>query len=402
MLEETPTTAMRILMLDNEFPPLGGGTGVVNYHLLDELRHRVPPIHVDLITSSRSRRRFEYEEMTPAIRLHKVPVDNRNIHHSTNVELLRYTWRGYRYARRLAARAPYDLCFAFAGVPAGGIAWALRRTLGLPYIVSLQGPDVPGFENRYRYVYAALTPFIRQIWREAAAVIAISQRHRTLAWQTAPGLPIDIIVNGVDLAQFTPVSQAPRPAGTPVTVLCAARLIERKGQQHLLGALARLASQGVSLRVILAGTGDAEPLLRQQAQTLGLQDKVQFLGFVERSAMPAVYAQADIFCLPSFNEGMSMALLEAMASGLPVIVTTTGGLEELLDGNGLVAPWADVEALAGALATLAQDDPLRAEYGRRGRQIAERFAWPAIVQQYVQLCQRVLDRQPGRSRHDAH
>ena len=143
-------------------------------------------------------------------------------------------------------------------------------------------------------------------------------------------------------------------------------------------------------------------LLRQQAQTLGLQDKVQFLGFVERSAMPAVYAQADIFCLPSFNEGMSMALLEAMASGLPVIVTTTGGLEELLDGNGLVAPWADVEALAGALATLAQDDPLRAEYGRRGRQIAERFTWPAIVQQYVQLCQRVLDRQPGRSRHDAH
>ena len=87
---------------------------------------------------------------------------------------------------------------------------------------------------------------------------------------------------------------------------------------------------------------------------------------------------------------------------MPVSVTTAGGVEELLDGNGLVAPWAGVEALAGALATLAQDDPLRAEYGRRGRQIAERFTWPAIVQQYVQLCQRVLDRQPGRSRHDAH
>ena len=387
---------MRILMLDNEYPPLGGGTGVVNYHLLDGLRQLHQEIEVDLVTSSRSRRDYEYAEMTPAIRLHKVPVDNRNIHHSTNVELLRYTWRGYRYARGLAQQRPYDLCFAFAGVPAGGIAWALRRVLNLPYIVSLQGPDVPGFENRYRYVYLALTPFIRQVWRQAAAVVAISQRQRALAWRTAPALPIDIIVNGVDLAQFTPVSPAPRPRGEPLTVLCAARLIERKGQQHLLAAAARLRAQGIRLRVLLAGTGDAEPLLRQQAQASGLDDQVQFLGFVERQAMPAVYAQADIFCLPSFNEGMSMALLEAMASGLPVVVTETGGLEELLDSNGLVAPWADVGRLAEALAVLANDAPLRAACGQRGRQIAERFTWPAIVQQYAQLFQRVLDSHASR------
>ena len=240
MTKETPGTVMRILMLDNEYPPLGGGTGVVNYHLLDGIRQLHQDIEVDLVTSSRSRNRYEYAEMTPAIRLHKVPVDNHNIHHATNVELLRYTWRGYRYAQRLAKQQPYDLCFAFAGVPAGGIAWALQRSQGLPYIVSLQGPDVPGFENRYRYVYLALTPIIRHIWRQAAAVIAISHRHRALAWQTAPALPIDIIVNGVDLAQFTPVPHASRPPGASLTVVCAARLIERKGQQHLLAAVARL------------------------------------------------------------------------------------------------------------------------------------------------------------------
>lgn len=387
---------MRILMLDNEYPPLGGGTGVVNYHLLDGLRQLDPDIEVDLVTSSRSRGRYEYSEMTPAIRLHKVPVDNRNIHHATNLELLRYAWRGYRYARRLAMQRSYDLCFAFAGVPAGGIAWALRRSSGLPYIVSLQGPDVPGFENRYRYVYLALTPIIRQIWRDAAAVIAISQRHRALAWQTAPGLPIDIIVNGVDLAHFPPVM---RPPGAPVTVLCAARLIERKGQQYLLEAAAQLRRRGVAVRILLAGTGDAEPQLRQQAYASGLDDCVEFLGFVERDAMPAVYAQADIFCLPSFNEGMSMALLEAMASGLPVVVTETGGLEELLDSNGLVVPWAAVERLADALAFLINDEQRRADWGQRGRQIAEGFTWPAIVQQYVQLFQRVIDRQPTRASH---
>jgi glycosyltransferase involved in cell wall biosynthesis len=390
---------MRILMLDNEYPPLGGGTGVVNYHLLDGLRQLDQNIEVDLVTSSRSRDGYEYSEMTPAIRLHKVPVDNRNIHHATNMELLRYTWRGYRYARRLAMQRPYDLCFAFAGVPAGGIAWALRRSSGLPYVVSLQGPDVPGFENRYRYVYLALTPFIRQIWRDAASVIAISQRHRALAWQTAPGLPIDIIVNGVDLTLFAPVARPPRLPGAPVTVLCAARLIERKGQQHLLESAARLRRRGTAVRILLAGTGDAEPQLRQQVHANGLDDHVQFLGFVQRDAMPAVYAQADIFCLPSFNEGMSMALLEAMASGLPVVVTETGGMEELLDGNGLVVPWAAVESLADALAFLISDEQRRADWGQRGRQIAEGFTWPTIIQQYVQLFQRVMDQAPAKANH---
>ncbi len=385
---------MRLLMLDNEYPPLGGGTGVVNYHLLVEFSQMTDRlIEVDLVTSSRTRTTYEYEEMTPAIRLHKVPVDNHNIHHSTNVELLRYAARGYRYARRLAGKQPYDLVFAFAGVPAGGIAMGLRASAGLPYVVSLQGPDVPGFEDRYRLVYRVLTPFIRLVWRHADAVLAISQRHRALAWQTAAGLPIDIIYNGVDLTQFTPVDHTSRTAQNPVRILCAARLIERKGQHHLLAAAQHLKQRGIdNFRIILAGTGDFEPALRQQVERSGLAAHVEFLGFVPRSGMPAVYAQADIFCLPSFNEGMSMALLEAMASGLPVVVTETGGVDELIDGNGLVVPWADTGGLADGLAGLVASPAQRAALGARGHRIAAGFTWPAIARQYVALFDRVVTR----------
>jgi glycosyltransferase involved in cell wall biosynthesis len=383
---------MRLLMLDNEYPPLGGGTGVVNYHLLTEFSQMTDrAIEVDLVTSSRTRATYEYDEMTPAIRLHKVPVDNHNIHHSTNVELLRYTARGYRHARRLARKRPYDLVFAFAGVPAGGIALGLRATAGLPYVVSLQGPDVPGFEDRYRLVYRVLTPFIRQVWWRAAAVLAISQRHRALAWQTMPGLPIDIIYNGVDLSQFTPVDHATRAEEAPVRILCAARLIERKGQHHLLAAAQLLKARGVDhFTIVFAGTGDFEPALRQQAEQSGLAAHVEFLGFVPRTAMPDVYAQADIFCLPSFNEGMSMALLEAMASGLPVVVTETGGVDELIDGNGLVVPWANPVRLADSLAELVGSRAQRTQLGARGRTIAAGFTWPAIARQYLALFDRVL------------
>ena len=110
--------------------------------------------------------------------------------------------------------------------------------------------------------------------------------------------------------------------------------------------------------------------------------------------MPGVYRDADLFVLPSQNEGMSVALLEAMASGLPVIVTPTGGTEELVDGNGRVVPWNDPAALADALAHLAADPEARARMGRRSREIALKFSWTAVAKAYLEACRRVAHRAP--------
>jgi phosphatidylinositol alpha-1,6-mannosyltransferase len=375
---------MRILMLDNEFPPLGGGTGVVNYHLLKELA-RYPEITVDLVTSSRTRECYERERFAERITIYKVPVDNRNIHHSTNVELLRYTWRGLALCRKLLRAAPYDLSFAFAGVPAGAMSYALRLRWGLPYIVSLQGPDVPGFEARYNYLYPALKPLLRRVWRDAHAVLAISREHRELARRTLPGLAIPIIYNGVETDVFAPR----REASAALRLLCVGRLIERKGQQHLLRAFAQLCARfpGQGLQLSLVGTGDNEQPLRRLAAELGVAGRVDFTGFVDRDGMPAVYNRADIFVLPSESEGMSIALLEAMASGLPVVVTATGGTDELVtpELNGLVVPWADVGRLAEALARLVAQPELRAAMGERSRERARAFAWDEIARQYVEL-----------------
>ena len=127
---------LRVLMLDNEYPPLGGGTGVVNECILKNWAAR-DDVEVDLVTSSRTRDQYEREELAQNLRIHKVPVDNKNIHHSTNRELLTYAWRGWRYARSLVKRSGYDICLAWAGVPAGGVAMWLKWEFGLPYIVSL-------------------------------------------------------------------------------------------------------------------------------------------------------------------------------------------------------------------------------------------------------------------------
>src|SRR5206468_3399114 len=106
---------------------------------------------------------------------------------------------------------------------------------------------------------------------------------------------------------------------------------------------------------------------------------VTFTGFASRDDMPAIYRQADIFVLPSQDEGMSIALLEAMASQLPVVVTDVGGTAELVqDGvNGHVVPWADVSVLTEALTKLVRDERVRRQMGKESLRVAKQFSWSA-------------------------
>ncbi|MDQ7030148.1 MAG: glycosyltransferase family 4 protein [Ardenticatenia bacterium] len=389
---------MRILMLNNEFPPLGGGTGVVNQHLLSEWTC-YPDIWVDLVTSSRSRQEYKIEPFADRITIYKVPVNNTNIHHASNRELFTYTWRGLLISRYLINQHCYDLSFAFAGVPAGGISYVLWHMAALPYVVSLQGPDVPGFEARYNYLYPFLKPVLRCIWSHAAAVTATSEEHRRLAHRTKSDLEILVIYNGVDTQTFCPSVQKKRQ-DHKVHILCVGRLIERKGHHYLLHAFAQLQVESkYPLHLTLVGTGDAEEALRQLAGELGIAQAVTFMGFVSREVMPAIYQQADVFVLPSQNEGMSIALLEAMASGLPVVVTNTGGTAELVrEGvNGYIVPWADVPALVKALSKLISNQEVRQRMGKESRRIAERFSWKSVAKQYAELCRHIAARTSNRT-----
>ena len=223
---------MRILMLNNEFPPLGGGTGTVNQALL-ECFARVPDLYVDLVTSALGSR-YERQEFGTRIQILKVPVNNRNIHHSSNRELLTFAARGLALSLKLQRRQAYELCVAWSAVPAGGVALALRRLTGLRYVVRVCGPDIPGFEQRYRRLYRVLIPFIRKVWREAETVVAKCAGEADMIRAMDPDARIALIQNSVDPDLFRPGE--PIADKGPLRVLCVGRLIERKGQHHLIRA----------------------------------------------------------------------------------------------------------------------------------------------------------------------
>lgn len=373
---------LRLLMLNNEFPPLGGGTGTVNQALLSRFS-KVPWLEIDLITSALGKR-AEEEQFSERIRLFKVPVNNRNLHHSSNRELLTYAARALPLALRRQRAVGYDLAFAWSAVPAGGVALALRRLAGLPYLVRVCGPDIPGFEARYGPLYPVLSPVIRRIWHGAETVVAKCEGEADMIRAVDDRVRIALVPNGVDLDAFPPGE--PVPDEGPLRLLCVARLIERKGQRHLIEAVKRLVDEGVDVTLELVGTGDARPAYEALVRALGLEDRVRFAGYVPREEIARHYAAAHVFVLPSYNEGMSVATLEAMAAGLPVVVTRTGGTLELVQENvnGFVFDRGDMATLTGHIRRLATDRELARKMSRSSQSHAGQFSWERPAGQYLE------------------
>ena len=135
---------MKILMLNNEFPPLGGGTGTVNSELLKQFK-KYPEFKIDLITSEKGKKKI-IENFSENIRIIKYPLNNKNIHHASNFELIKYTLKASFAALKYHRKEKYDLSFAWSTVPAGFVSFLLRILKKLPYIVRVGGPDIPGFE----------------------------------------------------------------------------------------------------------------------------------------------------------------------------------------------------------------------------------------------------------------
>ena len=175
---------------------------------------------------------------------------------------------------------------------------------------------------------------------------------------------------GADLERYR--FRPPRPMGGSMAVLCVGRLVPRKGQAILLEVLASLAGR-MAITVTLAGSGPEEGTLRQLAERLGIASSVTFAGPVGQDELPGLFARHDVFCLPSFAEGVPVVLMEAMAVGLPVVSTPIAGVPELVEHavSGLLVPPGRADALAQALSSLTGDQPLVQKLAAAGRTVVE-------------------------------
>jgi len=267
-------------------------------------------------------------------------------------------------------------------VPTAAIALVVGRVRGIPVVVSVRGADL----NTARKSRPGRM-MTRAVIDRVGYVVTVSDEFRELLEsEVGCRAPLAALYNGVDLDQFCPSDKAARRAqlGLPndrAVVLFVGGLIKRKGVDILLQALAHPSLSARALDVYLAGEGPLRDELKQLAASIGLSDRVRFVGRIAKDQVHLWMGAADIFVLPSYSEGRPNVVLEAMATGTPVVATAVNGAMELIaDGeDGLLFAPGDVSGLAACLDRLLREPELAESLSTNGpRKVATLgLTWPA-------------------------
>ena len=377
---------MKILMLNYEFPPIGGGAGQAHLAILKQFVGQ-NDLLVDVLTSAPVPG-FTVEKMSNNITIYKVGVHKKNLHYWRKIEVVEWLAKARRPYNRLIKESRYDLVHAFFGLPTG---WLCRKTADrLPCIISLRGSDVPGEHARLQLEYKLLGPLLKRIWTRAAALVANSVGLKKRALRFLPSVNIDIIPNGIDLGRFAPVPN--KQLTNELKLLTVGRLSVTKRFELLIEAVELLSKKENVVRLTIAGGGGLLPQLKNLVEQKGLNNIINLAGRIETEKMPDVFRQHDIFVTATMQEGMSNAMLEAMASGLPIVTTRCEGVEELISDNGIVVEDASAPALAEAINNLAENQQAYKAMCVSARRNAEKFGWNTVASQYKRLYNRVCEK----------
>lgn len=379
---------MRVLLINSEYPPIGGGAGNATAHIA---RCFASMGHETVVITSR----FEdlpHEEKSGNLTIYRIPSLRRKQDRSGALEQLIFLFTASFWISSLVSHRRPNATLAFFGAPSGMIAYLLKKVFKIPYIVSLRGGDVPGFRPYdFQTYHKILAPFLRVVWGNSSSVVANSQGLRALAHAFDSRFEIPIIPNGVDLDMYT----SPERSWQPPLILSVGRLVYQKGFDLGIRALARL--KHLDWQWKIAGDGPEMESLKSLVREQGISHRVVFLGWQSREELLQCYKQSNLFLFPSRHEGMPNAVLEAMASGLPVIASRIAGNEELVlpQTTGLLVESENIDALTAALQELI-DNPARGQHlGAASRQRVEQFfGWENTARQYEALLENISNKRP--------
>ncbi|MCS6887774.1 glycosyltransferase family 4 protein [Chloroflexus sp.] len=288
------------------------------------------------------------------------------------------------YVPALLRALPYDL---IVGVDIDGVLVAGRVTT--PYVCSVKGviaEELQHERGNIRRLLWLLSRLERINARRAPLVITTSDYCRRSIHHHY-GVPVErirLVPEGIDLAAWPP----PASRGAGQTILCVARQYPRKHIADLIRAFAQVRQSLPAAELVIIGDGPEHPNLRALAAELELGTSCKLLGALpDDEEVKAWYYRADLFCLPSVQEGFGIVFLEAMAAGLPIVATTAAAIPEVVPHGeaGLLVQPGDVPALAAALTTLLSDPALRRRYGAFGRAYVARFDWMRVAERFLEV-----------------
>ncbi|MBD2665776.1 glycosyl transferase, group 1 [Richelia sinica FACHB-800] len=247
------------------------------------------------------------------------------------------------------------------------------------------------FYGLYQWLFTALNAhWEKRAFRHAKRVVAVSDKvAQELISIGVPPSQLQVIVNGVDLQEFSPGVVSRQQLGLPANVTLALFAGDIRTPRKNLDTILQALAQVPDLHLVVVGNTEGSPFL-ELAANLGITHRVHFVGY--RRDIAAIMRAVDFFVFPSRYEACSLVLLEALSSGLPVITAiATGGAELVTPEAGIVlADTDDINALATALSSLTSDRSLREQMSQAARAIAEQHSWTKMAQTYVDLFEELI------------
>ena len=371
-------------MLNYEFPPLGGGAANTIFYLLKGLS-KDPTVEITLITSSINEYKEEY--FSKNIKIIYLNIYKKGkLQHQSLFNILVYSIKSYIKSRKLVRVENFDFTHAFFGIPCGYIAMKLK----IPYIVSLMGSDIPFHNERFNLLDKLFFQKLsKKIWCNSKCVLANSLYAKNKSKESSPDQHIDVIYNGIDLAEFSPKANH-LTGDSDINIIFVGRLTEIKGFIYLLNAFETLSKKYKNIKLQVVGDGNLKDVFVKQVDRCNLSEKVIFHGLVDHEEIATYYQNSDIAVIPSLNESHPNVVQEAMACGLPVITTDTGASEHI-DGNGYIVDKKSSKDIAEKLELLITNKNLRKEMSIKSRSVAMNMSWNKTCLSYKNIYKKALE-----------
>ena len=374
---------MNVLLINYEYPPIGGGAANATYHIGRCLTNYGHSVTV-LTSSFKNKVGCRIED---GICVYRVMALRRYDSLSNMLEMFSYVVSASVALTKILKKHDINVMIVFFSFPCGPLGLLGKLICGVPYVISLRGGDVPGTEKSLAKIHKIFQPLRRLIFRHSKAIIANSEGLRRLA-ENADPFPVKVIPNGVDTGFFAPPETKPKNNG-PFKLLFAGRFQEQKNLFFLLEEMNILAKEIQKVfELHIVGNGPLEESLKKHANSMEIREKIFWHNWCSKDELKKKYQQADCLVNPSLYEGMPNVVLEAMACALPVVASRVAGNENVVKHGetGLLFELNRPKEFRQAVAMIIMDNEQGFRMGQKGRVLVEnRFSWNRVAQEYIQL-----------------
>ncbi len=376
---------MRILVLNYEYPPLGGGAGNITRHISQNL---VRSGHKILVVTTWFEGLSEHENEAGLPEIIRLKSNRKQMHSSSPKEMLSWMKGSKSFLSQYLANNKFDVCLANFSIPGGLVAKFIKKKFGIPFCILSHGHDIPWYYKKQMFFYHLLTYFqIRSVCKESSYnFIQTGYMKKNIDKFLGKKMAAKnvIIPNGV--VPFDSIVRSREKQS--FTLLFVGRFVQQKDPITLLRALKKLNRMDIPFHIFLVGDGPMRKKMEKFVDKNELDD-VTFTGWIPQDEVVNYYQKAHAIITPSLTEGMSIANMEALAAGVFLIATPVSGNSEMLSccKNGVLVDPGNYNEIANQLQKFYFEQYLPGNL--RAQDAAKEFqkqnSWELITKKYEEL-----------------